>query len=48
MIDVHGGGYARENGTQSVTLSKLNGTMGAHSGLDRDSIGWSYRHLCVC
>ena len=47
MIDVLWCGDARENDTQTVTLSKLTGTMGAHRGLDRDSLGWSYITLCV-
>ena len=33
---------------QTVTLSKLNGMMGAHNGLDGDALGWSYRSACVC
>ena len=33
---------------QTVTLSKLNGMMGAHNGLDGDALGWSYRPACVC
>ena len=37
----------QENVTQTVTLSKLTGTMGAHHGLDRDTLGWSYRTGCV-
>ena len=36
----------QENDTQTVTLSLLTGTMGAHNGLDRDTLGWSYRTVC--
>ena len=38
MIDVLGYGDTRENVTQTVALSKLTGTMGAHCGLDGDLI----------
>ena len=48
LIDVLGCGDPMENVTQTVTLSTLTGTMGAHHGLDRDTIGWSYRPACVC
>ena len=47
MIDVLGCGDAREDVTHTVTLSKLTGTMGAHHVLDRDTLGWSYRAVCV-
>ena len=47
MIDVLGCGDPRENVTQTETLSKLTGTMGAHHGVDRDTLGWSYRPACV-
>ena len=47
MIDVLGCGDRRENVTQTVTLSKLTGTMGAIHGLDRDTLGWSYISVCV-
>ena len=47
MIDVLGCGDARENVAQTVTLSTLNGMMGAHNGLDRDTPGWSYRPVCI-
>ena len=33
---------------ETAKLSKLNGMMGAHNGLDGDTPGWSYRHVCVC
>ena len=46
-IDVLGCGDPREKVTQSVTLSKLTGTMGAHHVLDRDTLGWSYRPVSV-
>ena len=38
----------REKVMQTVTLSKLNGMMGAHNGLDGDALGWSYRPARVC
>ena len=38
----------RKKVTQTVTLSKLNGTKGAHDGLDGDTLVWSYRPVCVC
>ena len=47
MIDVLGCGDHRENVTQTVTLSKVNGTTGAHHGLDRDTRGWSYISVYV-
>ena len=48
MIGVLWCGDPREKVTQTVTFSKLNGTMGAHNGLDGDTLGWSYRPVCVC
>ena len=48
MIDVLWCGYPREKVTQTVILSKLNGTKGAHNGMDGDTFGWSYRPVCVC
>ena len=48
MIDVLWCGDPREKVTQTVTLSKLNGTQRAHHGLDGDTLGWSYRPECVC
>ena len=47
MIDVLGRGYHRDNVTLTVTLSKFTGTRGAHHGLDRGTLGWSYRPVCV-
>ena len=47
MIEVLGCGDPRENVTQTVILSKLTGTVRTHHGLDRDTIGWSYRPVCV-
>ena len=46
MIDVLVCGD-RNNVTQTVTLSKFAGTMGAHHDLDRDSLGWSHIPVCV-
>ena len=43
MIDMLWCRDPREKVAQNVTLSKLNGMMGAHNGLDRDTPGWSYR-----
>ena len=48
MIDVLWCGDPRENVTQTVTLSKLPGTMGNHHGLGRDALIWPYRLICVC
>ena len=42
MIDVLGCGDPGKKVTQTVTLSKFTGTMGAHHDVDRDSLGWSY------
>ena len=47
MIDVLWCGDPREKVTQTVTLSMLNGTKDSHHGLDGDTLGWSYRHVCV-
>ena len=47
MIAVLGCGDHRENVTQTVTLSKMNGMRGAHHGLDQGTHGWSYRPVCV-
>ena len=47
MIDVLWCGDPREKVTQTVTLSKLNGMMGDHNGLDGDTPEWSYRPVCV-
>ena len=43
MIDVLWCGYPMEKVMQTVTLSKLNGTMG-----DGDMPGWLYRPVFVC
>ena len=48
MIYLLGRGYVRENDTQTVTLSKLTGTMGARRGLGRDILGWSYTPAWAC
>ena len=48
MMDLLWCGDLREKGRQTVTLSKLNGMMGAHNDLAGDTPGWSYRHVCVC
>ena len=48
MIDVLWCGDPIVKVTQTVTLSKLNGMMGAHNGLDEDTPGWSYIPVCVC
>ena len=47
MIDVLGCGDAGENVTQTVALSKLTVTMGAHYDLDLDTLRWSYIRECV-
>ena len=46
MLDVLGRGDAKENVTQTITLSTLTVTMGANYGLDRDTLEWSYIHVC--
>ena len=48
MIDVLALGDPRENVTQTATLSKLTGMMGARHGLGRYVLRWSYRLVGVC
>ena len=47
IIDVLGRGEPMKNVTQTLTISEFTGTMGAHHDLDRYSLGWSYRPVCV-
>ena len=48
MIDVLGRVDPRENLAQTVTLSKLTGTVGARYCLGRDVLRWPYRRASVC
>ena len=47
IIDVLGCGDARENVTQTVTLSKLTGTMGAHQSWSGPRYPWMVKPTCT-